>query len=158
MKNAIILGLIALSAFWSPLMNNLNPVDPVVNLKSAVDLTEPSDEIRSKIEDNTSVKTIEFTNEDRVDIAVFNVEFANRITAYDSDVQEANDVYTIASTIYYKGELKGKYPGFGDAILFLIKDALDKSHGNKNHTLSNTEKNDLADNFRGLAWMMLWWQ
>ena len=109
----------------------------------------PSEEILIKVK---SISNIVSERQDRVKLAIFNLEFSQRISSYKTTVQKTNDVYTLAAKIFFKDSLVGKYDGLSEGIISLISDTTT----NDDHALSQEEKTELSKKFSGLAWSF--WQ
>ena len=62
--------------------------------------------------------------------------------------QDINDVYTLAAKEFLGDSLNGKYDGYGDNLVKVMKDCI----GEEVHQLSEEEKKDLSQTFLGLAW------
>ena len=114
-----------------------------------VDIEKPSSEILLKVEPVSAVVT---DREDRIKLAIFNLEFSQRISSYKTTVQKTNDVYTLAAKIFFKDSLVGKYDGLSEGTISLISDTTT----NDDHALSQEEKTELSKKFSGLAWSF--WQ
>jgi hypothetical protein len=120
------------------------PPEPVVILN----VDKPSQEVMDSIKGLSSfVKD----PEDRAKIAIFNYEFATKVKGYDTNLQQVNDVYTLAGKIFFKEQLVGKYNGLGDGITKLISNLV----SDDNHDLSQAEKDKVSEHFMGLAWSLL---
>jgi hypothetical protein len=120
------------------------PPEPVVILN----VDKPSQEVMDSVKSLSSFVT---DPSDRAKIAIFNYEFATKIKGYETNLQQVNDVYTLAGKIFFKEQLVGKYNGLGDGITKLISDLV----SNDNHDLTQTEKDKVSEYFMGLAWSLL---
>lgn len=147
-KTLLALLLIIFGVFGSDIKNivpNFNPEPPAAKI---LNIEEPSQEILESVSIFSSMIT---DPDDRAKIAIFNYEFANRVSSYKTTSQQVNDVYTLAGKIFFKGTLVDKYDGLGEAIIELMQ----KCIGEDNHTLTQKEKEDLSANFLGLAWVLI---
>jgi hypothetical protein len=120
------------------------PPEPVVILN----IDKPSQEIMDSVKVLSAFVT---DPSDRAKIAIFNYEFATKVKGYETNLQQVNDVYTLAGKIFFKEELVGKYKGLGDAIIKLIS----KLVSDNNHDLTQTEKDQISEHFMGLSWSLL---
>jgi hypothetical protein len=118
--------------------------EPVVILN----VDKPSQEVIDSVKGLSSVVT---DPSDRAKIAIFNYEFATKVKGYETNLQQVNDVYTLAGKTFFKEELVGKYKGLGDAIIKLIS----KLVSDNNHDLTQTEKDQISEHFMGLSWSLL---
>lgn len=104
---------------------------------NAVDLTKP-------------IATLITDKEDRATLAVFNYEFAKRLSSY-SDVintQQLQDIYVAAGSDVYGKTLSSKYESLGTKLIGLMKGVI----GEEEHIISKEETDSLSDVFRGLSW------
>lgn len=124
-----------------------SPTPPDIVIDIGVEM--PSEEILIKVK---SISNIVSERQDRVKLAIFNLEFSQRISSYKTTVQKTNDVYTLAAKIFFKDSLVGKYDGLSEGIISLISDTTT----NDDHALSQEEKTELSKKFSGLAWSF--WQ
>ena len=120
------------------------PPEPVVILN----VDKPSQEVIDSIKGLSSLVT---DPADRAKIAIFNYEFATKVKGYDTNLQQVNDVYTLAGKTFFKEQLVGKYDGLGDGITKLISDLV----SDDNHDLTQAEKDKISEHFMGLAWSLL---
>jgi hypothetical protein len=118
--------------------------EPVVILN----VDKPSQEVIDSVKSLSSLVT---DPTDRARVAIFNYEFATKVKGYDTNLQQVNDVYTLAGKTFFKEELVGKYNGLGDAITKLISNLV----SDDNHDLSQAEKDKISEHFMGLAWSLL---
>ena len=105
------------------------------------------EEIKEKV---SSIAALVTDKEDRMDLAVFNMIFAKRVLNYEAEAQDVQDIYVEAAKILFDKSLKGKYNGYGESIQDLLKDSM----GDENHTLSQSEKDSLSEDFNGLAYVL----
>lgn len=115
---------------------------------SILNVEKPSQKIQDKVIFFSDLVT---DPSDRAKIAIFNYEFAERILAWNTDVQQVNDVYSLAGKIFFKGSLVDKYEGLAEEIVSLI----DSIITSENHILSKDEKLEMHKNFMGAAWVLI---
>lgn len=113
-----------------------------------LNIEKPSAEIMQIVHPLSSLVT---DPTDRAKIAIFNYEFATRVKNYNSDLQQVNDVYTLAGKIFFKNEMVGKYKGLGDGLIKLLTDLV----SDDNHDLSQAEKEKISAHFMGLCWSLI---
>lgn len=119
-------------------------IDGIVDLK----IEKPSEKVLIETKPVVDIVT---DKDDRIKMAIFNQEFAQRLLKYNTDIQKVNDVYVLAGEFYFKNDLKGKYPQLANSIVNMIKSIT----GDDNHILSQEEKQIISDKFMGLAWSLL---
>lgn len=155
MKKAILslvaLVLIVYGAFGGgilDILDNPNPTPKPEPEIAILNIDKPTQEIidRVKIFSNAIKDPT-----DRAKIAIFNYEFANSLTSYETDLQQLNDVYVLAGKKFFKNSIVGKYQSLPDMITKLIQDIT----GEENHTLSAEEKAKLNQYFLGVAWVLI---
>lgn len=144
LKNLVGISLILFGTFLA--VRNYPTVDnnPILLL----DIEKPSDDILLKVKPLSSLIT---DPTDRAKLAIFNQDFANRITKYTTDNQKVNDVYVLAASYFFKDSLKDKY---ADLDIELVK-LLESIVGTDNHILSPEEKMQISNHFMGLAWSLV---
>jgi hypothetical protein len=113
-----------------------------------IQIAEPNQEIINKV---SSVALLVTDDMDRVKLAIFNDLFSDRVLDYEGDSQQINDVYTQAGKNIFGTSMRGKYAGYASGVTGLFKDVL----GTENHQLSESEKIQLSNYFRGLAWCLV---
>jgi hypothetical protein len=113
----------------------------------SLDIQKPTDAIAQQVSKITNIVT---NDTDRLNLAVFNKVFADRIISYDIDTQKLNHLYTLAGKYFFGDSLKDKY---ADLDIFLINSIID-TVGDKNHILSDNEKLLLQEKFYGIAWYL----
>jgi len=124
------------------------PPDEVDEVEEIIQIEKPSEDIVALV--SPIAKRVTET-EDRAKLALFNYEFANRITNYSTDGQQVNDLYTKAGELFFDTSLKGKYEGYATGLKSLIQSVTTDD----NHILSTDEKQRLKDLFNGLAWALV---
>ena len=120
------------------------PPEPIVILN----VDKPRQEVIDTVK---NVSSLVIDPMDRAKIAIFNYEFATKVKGYNSNLQQVNDVYTLAGKTFFKEELVGKYVGLSDAITKLISDLV----SDDNHDLVQSEKDKISEYFMGLSWALL---
>lgn len=121
---------------------------PAVDDAILLNIEKPSQEI---IELVSPISNIVTDPTDRVKLAIFNQEFGNRVKAYNSDVQQVNDVYVLAASNFFKESLRNKY----EQLDVLLVDLLAKACTTDNHTLTQQEKDLLSSYATGLSWALI---
>lgn len=144
-KTIIGLALLAVGLFWPQIQERIP--DFTIPSKPTLDIVEPSEEIKEKV---SSIAALVTDKKDRVDLAVFNMIFAERVSDYNVEAQDVQDVYVLAAKFLFDKSLAGKYNGYGKGIQDLLEDSM----GTENHTLSQAEKESLSKNFNGLAYSL----
>lgn len=145
----VALGLLWFVFFGSIPSINIKPTpDKIDEVSSILDIQKPSDNILNKVRPIAKLITDE---EDKAKIALFNYEFAQRVLKYNTDTQQLNDLYSKAGSNFFQGSIKGKYPGFADALKSLFESVV----GEDNHILTQQEKQSLKDIFGGLSWALI---
>lgn len=145
----VAIGLLYFVFFGSLPSIDLNPIkNEVDEVQALLDIEKPSDTILNQVKPVADLVT---SVEDRAKVALFNHEFSSRITKYETDAQQLNDVYTKAAANFFKEEMKGKYPGLSDGLVNLLKSVVTDD----NHVLDTDEKQRLKDLFSGLSWALI---
>jgi hypothetical protein len=143
-KNTFAIVLISFGAFGI-LQKQLHfVIDPTIE----INIDRPSDSILEKV---TEISDLITDKNDRLKVGIFNKQFAERITKYNTDVQQVNDVYTLAGQQYFSDTLKGKYDNLGKKVSGLISSITTED----NHLLTTEEKKELSETFTGLAWALI---
>jgi hypothetical protein len=122
--------------------------DQIDEVGSIIELQQPSDDIMKKAKPAADLVT---DIEDRAKLALFNYEFAQRVTGYDTDVQKLNDIYVKAAEEFFADSLKGKYSNYPEEIVKLFETVT----SDDNHNLDTNEKQSLKELFLGLSWLLL---
>lgn len=145
-KNLLAIGLIAFGIVlaWQNQSNTIIDEEEIAILE----IEEPTPEILELVQ---SISDLVTDPTDRAKLAIFNQEFATRITNYETDNQKTNDVYVLAASYFFKSELNDKYDGLDQEIIKLIRSSI----GDDNHVLTTEEKVDLSKKFTGLAWSLI---
>jgi hypothetical protein len=142
-----VIGILILLAgfFWPQIEKAL--IKLIVSKPDIIKVDEPSEDIVNKISKTADVVT---DSKDRLNLAIFNYVFSNRVERYEGNSQQINDVYVKAAKNKFGGSMKGKYSGLSDGIEGLFKDIL----GDENHSVSSDEKNNMKTYFSALAWKL----
>jgi len=150
MNKALIgLACVLIGLFLPQIQERIPDILVKPNTPSAViQIAEPNQQIIDKV---SSVASLVTDDMDRVRLAIFNDIFSNRVLEYNADSQQLNDVYTEAARNIFGNSMKGKYPGYASGITSLLKSIM----GTQNHELSELEKQQLSNYFRGLAWCLV---
>jgi len=148
-KNIIAVILIAVGLVGSgwiklPMVTPKPKPEPVTILN----IDKPSQNIIDKVQ---KFSTLIKDPTDRAKIAIFNYEFSTKVVNYEANLQQVNDVYTLAGKTFFQNSIVGKYAGLSDMLVELLKE----STGDKNHILTEKEKTDIHDNFMGVAWALI---
>lgn len=149
-KNAIAVLLIMYGIFGNSLFNpnNPKPTPPSPPVVSILNIDKPTDEVLSKVQKFSDLVT---DPTDRAKFAIFNHQFAKNVLGYESQLQQVNDVYTLAGKNFFKESIRGKYKELPDMIVWLIQDTTT----DENHVLTPSEKNQISENFMGVAWVLI---
>jgi len=150
-KNAIAVLLIMYGIFGNSLFTPNKPVVPTPPSPppiSILNIDKPTDAVLSKVQKFSDVVT---DPTDRAKLAIFNHQFAKNVLGYEAHLQQVNDVYTLAGKSFFKDSMRGKYKELPDMIIGLIKDTTT----DENHVLTSSEKNQISENFMGVAWVLI---
>lgn len=122
---------------------------PNKKLDTNIDLNipKPSQQVISIVE---PIANIVLNKSDRVKLALFNKEFATRLPAYDSDLQQLNDVYVLAALYSFENSMQGKYEDLDTKLVSLIRSVT----SDENHKLTNEEKSKISEYFLGLSFLL----
>jgi hypothetical protein len=91
--------------------------------------------------------------EDKVKLAIFNLEFSKRLPKYlekSVSVQQLLNVYKEAGVKVFADTMKFKYPMYGDGL----KNMIFKVVGEDEHILSEDEQKLLKKKFEALSWSL----
>tara|TARA_B100001113_G_scaffold349652_1_gene345384 strand:- start:92 stop:559 length:468 start_codon:yes stop_codon:yes gene_type:complete len=147
-KGIIALLLLIFSVFGSGLdLSNILPKPEPPNAAILV-IETPSKEVLDRVE---IFSTIVKNPDDRAKLAIFNYEFADRVSGYNTSSQQVNDVYSFAGKTFFKSDLVDKYDNLAEEIVKLMESVI----GVDNHILSKSEKDDLNTYFMGVAWVLI---
>lgn len=149
-KNAIAVLLIMYGIFGNSLFYNPDkPTPPSPTPSVAIlNIDKPTEAVLAKVQKFSNL--IEDPT-DRAKLAIFNHQFATRVVAYDTSLQQLNDVYVLAGKNFFKDSIHGKYKALPDMIISLIQDTTT----DENHVLTSAEKNQISENFMGVAWVLI---
>tara|TARA_R100000005_G_scaffold96466_1_gene83625 strand:- start:8048 stop:8500 length:453 start_codon:yes stop_codon:yes gene_type:complete len=142
----ILLGLsiVCIGFFW----NNIQERIPDFLPDRVEYYIEKPDE--KTLEKTSSIASLVTDKNDREKLSVFNNVFSERVVLYDCNGQQVNDVYTLAAKEMFSDELKGKYNGYANGIIQLMRSVL----GNENTPVKEDQKTLLSKDFSGLAWSL----
>lgn len=143
-KTIIGLALLAVGLFWPQIQERIP--DFTIPSNGSIDIVEPSDEIKEKV---SSISSEIADDMDRLNLAVFNNVFSERVLGYSGiNAQQVNDIYTDSAKNFFGEKLKGKYSNLASGLTGLMSDTL----GVEDHIVSSAESQSLSKNFQGLAW------
>jgi hypothetical protein len=149
LKIAVALGLLWFVFYGSIPSIDINPIpDEIDEVEAIIDIDRPSDEI---IEQVRPVANLVTDIEDKAKMSLFNYEFANRVTKYETDVQQLNDLYTDAGGRFFENTLKGKYENLPTELQKLFSSITTDD----NHVLNQEEKQKIKELFTGLSWALI---
>jgi len=150
-KNILAIILLLYAVFGEGLFDIADKPNPTPEPNPAskiLDIDKPS----NKIIDDVSVFSDLITDpSDRAKIAIFNHEFAQRISTYNTDVQQVNDVYSLAGKLFFKQTLVDKYEGLSENIQRILEKILT----DENHMITQEEKQSLNEYFMAIAWVLI---
>lgn len=147
----VAIGLLIFVFYGSVPDININPIippDEIDEVEELIKVERPSEAILLKVRPAASLIS---QTEDRAKLALFNHEFANRVSKYNTDVQKLNDVYAKAGSIFFDKALKGKYDGFSESL----EEIFESVTTDENHSLTDEEKKELKELFLGLSWALI---
>lgn len=151
-KNILAIILLMYAVFGEGLFDVADKPSPTPDPNPAaeiLDIDKPSDQV---IKDVSVFSELITDPSDRAKIAIFNYEFAERVLKYNSDVQQINDVYSLAGKLFFKNSLIDKYDGLAERIQNLLVEILT----DENHFITQEEKNSLNKYFMGIAWVLVY--
>lgn len=146
-KYILIIVLLTYGVFGSDIFKLYNP-QPAPEPISILNVNTPTEQIIERVKVFNKLIT---DPSDRAKIAIFNYEFANRVSNYSTDNQQVNDVYTLAAKIFFENSLVDKYDGLAENITSLMQEII----SDDNHNLTIEEKYKLRDYFMGVAWTLI---
>jgi hypothetical protein len=126
-------------------IGNAKKVDNKLKL---LEIDQPSADIISLVAPIGSLVT---NPDDKAKMALFNFEFSKRISSYDADIQQVNDVYVLAAQKFFQDSMDDKYNNLDVKIVDLIRSVTSE----ENHTLTDAEKLALSQRFSGLSWTLI---
>jgi hypothetical protein len=150
-KNILAIILLLYSVFGEGLFDIVDKPNPTPEPNPAseiLDIDKPSDNV---IQDVSIFSDLITDPSDRAKIAIFNHEFAQRVLKYNTDVQQVNDVYSLAGKLFFKQSLVDKYEGLSENIKRVLQQILTE----ENHTVTTEEKQSLKEYFMGIAWVLI---
>jgi hypothetical protein len=146
-KNIVAVVLIVIGVAGSGLVKLPLPT-PKPEPIAILNIEKPSQDVIDRVQKFSSLVK---DPTDRAKIAIFNYEFATKVVGYEANLQQVNDVYTLAGKTFFKNSIVGKYSGLSDMLVELLTQVA----GDKNHILNEKEKSDIHDNFMGIAWVLI---
>lgn len=150
-KNILAIFLLMYAMFGEGLLDNLDKPTPTPEPNPAVKILN-IDRPSEKIIESVQVFSDKITDlNDRAKIAIFNYEFAERVLNYNADVQQINDVYSLAGKLFFKNTLVNKYDGLAEEIQKLLEKLLT----DENHNISTKEKESINKYFMGISWILI---
>jgi len=150
-KNILAIILLLYAVFGEGLFDVIDTPSPTPEPNPAseiLDIDKPSDKV---IKDVSVFSDLITDPSDRAKIAIFNHEFAQRISTYNTDVQQVNDVYSLAGKLFFKQTLVDKYEGLSENIQRILEKILT----DENHAVTQEEKQSLNEYFIGIAWVLI---
>lgn len=147
-KKIIAFTLLAYSVFGLNVDLSNVKIPSISIVKPILDIEKPTNEI---LEVSEPISKLVTDKEDRERLAIFNYEFAKRILEYNANSQQVNDVYVLAGRMFFDQSLVNKY----DGLAYKIQDILESILGKENHSITETEKKQLSDYFKGVAWSLV---
>lgn len=117
-----------------------------------LNLQKPSDNIIDKTMPVKMSMAKDKTMEDKELVGIFHNEMAKRLPKYKniSTIQFEN-YYMDSAREVYQDKLRGKYSELGDSIQKLVINILGEDEG----IITEQEMNSLADNMKGISWVLL---
>jgi len=109
---------------------------------------KPEDAI---LEKSKLVADLVTVNEDRINLAIFNQQFANRLDSYyDQNIssQQLVDLYLASAKGFFKNSLSGKYERLAEETTKMFQNSV----GKLDHILSKNEIESLRNDLIGLSW------
>lgn len=144
-KNLLAISLILFGIILAVKLNEKPKVDDDVVV---LNIERPTDEIISIV---APISKLVIDPNDRVKLAIFNQEFATRVSSYNTDNQKLNDLYVLAASKFFKDTLLNKYESLDAELVKLLESSI----GSENHILTNQEKSDVSKKFMGLSWSLI---
>lgn len=111
---------------------------------------KPSDDI---IQKSTKISELITDKSDRINFAIFNLQFAGRLDGYyqqNISAQQLASLYGTSLKEYFKDSIDGKYAGLETEIKNIFVD----SFGELEHILSEQEISSFREVIIGLAWKL----
>ena len=147
-KGIIALLLLIFSVFGGGLdLSNILPKPEPPNAAILV-IETPSKEVLDRVEIFSTIVT---NPDDRAKLAIFNYEFAKRVTEYNTNAQQVNDVYSLAGKSFFNTTMIDKYDNLAEQIVELMSECI----GKQNKSVTQIEKEKLHDHFMGIAWVLI---
>lgn len=130
---------------WLDLLDFPSPKPPAAEILT---IDKPDQDVIDRVSIFSDIVT---DPDDRAKLAIFNHEFAKRVTEYDATSQDVNDVYSIAGKMFFEKSLVDKYDGLSEEIVKLMEEII----GETNHSLDQVEKDQLNEYFIGISWVLI---
>mgnify|MGYP007071590725 CR=1 FL=1 len=111
---------------------------------------KPSDDI---IEKSSKISELITEKPDRINFAIFNLQFAGRLDGYyqqNISAQQLASLYGASLSEYFKDSIDGKYIGLDTQVKQIFVD----SFGTLDHILSEQEISSFREVIIGLAWKL----
>lgn len=146
--NRTVIGvvIILIGLFWPQIVERIPEIPtPEPSVPAVIEISEPTPAVLEKVSDLSSLVTDE---DDRLDLAIFNKIFSERVLEYSVDSQKINDVYVEAAKNVFGDSLRGKYLGYSAGLNDLMRQIM----GEENHELTDQEKLMLQEYYSALAW------
>lgn len=109
---------------------------------------KPEDVILAK---SQSVAKLVTVTEDRINLAIFNQQFANRVDVYynqNISSQQLMDLYLASAKGFFKDSLVGKYDNLAEETTKMFQECV----GELDHILSKEELEKVKQLLTGLSW------
>ena len=152
LKKILIITLLAYAVFGNGLLDKLDTPKPEPKPEpppaKILNIEKPSEDVLNRVSLFSDLVT---DPSDKAKLAIFNYEFAERVRSYETTSQQINDVYTLAGKTFFKKTLVDKYDGLAEEIVKLMEEIIQDD----NHTLSQSEKEELHEYFLGVAWVLI---
>jgi len=132
---------------FSSILSNIIPT-PEPPAAKILDISKPTDEIVNRVKIFSDLIT---DPDDRAKMAIFNYEFAKRVTEYNTNAQQVNDVYSLAGKSFFNKTMLNKYDNLAEEIVELMSECV----GEQNKSVTEAEKQKLHDYFMGIAWVLI---
>lgn len=145
-KNIVVMILLLYAVFGSSFVTIDKTPEP--EPVSILNIDIPLQEIKDRVAIFGNIIT---DPSDKAKIAIFNYEFANRISGYNTDNQKVNDVYSLAGKIFFQDSMVDKYDNLAEEIVKLLKEIITDD----NHLLTQEEKDQINQYFKGIAWVLI---
>ena len=143
-KMLIGIGLIFVGVFWG---NIKNVIPETPDNKPIFTIDRPEDSLVKRWSDVCESIS---DPKDKANLCVFNKVFADRVVKYEANAQQINDVYVLAAKEVFGDSIRGKYDKLSSATQGSMVSIL----GEENHTVVESEKQNLNKAFLAFAWCL----